>query len=118
MTNGKTEPKTNLCPRYYEQVLELYAHGKTAREIAKIGPISKSTIKRWVDSRIGKDEKELLEGVTIPHTPKAVAKMILSMSERIARLEEELEKEKRRTALLDKIVSALAEYELLKNYCE
>lgn len=100
--------------RYYERVLDLYAHGKTAREIAKIVPISKSTIQRWVDSRIDRDEKELPEGVIIPRTPKAVAKMILSMSERIARLEQELDEEKRRTALLDKIMDTLDEYEILK----
>lgn len=104
--------------RYYNQVLDLYAHGKTAREIATIVPISKSTIQRWVDGHVGQEEKELPNGIVIPRTPKAVAKMISSMTKRIARLEMELEEEKRRTALLDKIVSALAEYELLKNNCE
>ena len=36
--------------RYYDEVVDLYAHGKTAREIAQIVPISKSTIQRWVDA--------------------------------------------------------------------
>ncbi len=101
--------------RYHDEVLDLYAHGKTAREIAEIVPISKSTIQRWVDASIDKSEKELPEGAIIPRTPKAVAKMIISMTERIAQLERELEEEKRRTALLDKIVEALKEYDELNN---
>lgn len=99
--------------RYYNEVLDLYAHGKTAREIAQIVPISKSTIQRWVDASVDKAEKELPDGVVIPRTPKAVAKMILAMTDRIAQLERELEDEKRKTATFDKIVEAFSEYHSL-----
>ncbi len=88
---------------YFEKVLDLYVHGKTAREIARLVPISKSTIQRWVEEGLGKDNQELPEGVAIPRTPKAVAKMIKSMSERITTLERALEEEKSKSLKLDVI---------------
>ncbi|WP_289692825.1 helix-turn-helix domain-containing protein [uncultured Duncaniella sp.] len=101
--------------RYYDEVIDLYSHGKTAREIAQIVPISKSTIQRWVDASVEQSEKELPDGVIIPRTPKAVAKMILAMTDRIAQLERELAYEKSKTAAYDKIVEALSEYNSLMN---
>lgn len=99
--------------RYYDEVIDLYFHGKTAREIAQIVPVSKSTIQRWVDASVEQSEKELPDGVIIPRTPKAVAKMILAMTDRIAQLERELAYEKSKTAAYDKIVEALSEYNSL-----
>ena len=79
--------------RYYDEVIDLYFHGKTAREIAQIVPVSKSTIQRWVDASVEQSEKELPDGVIIPRTPKAY--------------------EKSKTAAYDKIVEALSEYNSL-----
>lgn len=100
---------------YYKRALDLYAHGKTVREIALVIPVSKSTIQRWIDENVSKEDRELPKGIVIPRTPKAVAKMIISMNERISRLEAELELEKRKTALVDRIIDSWREYESLNS---
>lgn len=49
--------------KYFDEVVSLFAQGKTAREISQMLPIGKSTVYRWVneyDARKGNITTDLL----------------------------------------------------------
>ena len=113
--NGKSQKELyhEKREKYYELVVKSYQQGMTVREIAKLVPISKSTVQRWVDEHLKKDCSELSEGTIIPRTAGAVSKQIKAMSARIAELESQLELQNKNAEALTKIIEILKDENLI-----
>lgn len=47
--------------KYFDAVIAKYSEGMTAKEITKTIPVSKSTVYRWVEERLGKEAKKYLK---------------------------------------------------------
>lgn len=113
--NGKSQRELyhEKREKYYGFVVESYQHGMTVREIAKLVPISKSTVQRWVDELLKKDCPELPEDTIIPRTAGAVSKQIKAMSARIAELESLLEAQNKKVEVLTKVIEILKDENLI-----
>ena len=95
--------------KYYAFVIKSYQQGMAAREIAKLVPVSKSTVQRWADEHLKKDCAELPSEMIIPRTAGAVAKQIKAMNTKITELEATIEKQNDKIVLLEKIIALLKE---------
>ena len=99
--------------KYFDFVIKSYQQGMTVREIAKLVPLSKSTVQRWADEHLKKDCPELPEGTLIPRTAGAVSKQIKAMNARIAELEGQIEVQNKKIEVLTKIIEILKTEKLI-----
>lgn len=113
--NGKSQRELyhEKREKYYDFVVRSYQQGMTVREIAKLVPISKSTVQRWVDEHLKRDCPELPEGTIIPRTAGAVSKQIKAMNARIAELESQLEVQNKKVEVLTKMIEILKDENLI-----
>lgn len=107
--NGKSQRELyhEKREKYYDFVIRSYQQGMTVREIAKLVPLSKSTVQRWADEHLKKDCPELPEGALIPRTAGAVSKQIKAMNARIKELESQLDAQNKKVDALTKIIEIL-----------
>lgn len=89
--------------RYYDAVIKLYSEGKSWRDIAKVVPVSDSTIYRWVSEHLEKCNGKAPANIAIPRTLASVAKTIRAMRARIVELECRLEIAEKKNEVLEQI---------------
>ena len=95
--------------KYYDFVVKSYVEGKTAREIAKLVPVGKSTVQRWAAEYM-KTENAGMDGyVSVPKTVGAIARRLRGDKAEIAELKAVIEEQNRKIAVLEKIVEVLKE---------
>lgn len=93
--------------KYYGFVIKSYQQGMTIKEIAKLVPLSKSTVQRWADEHLKKDCDELPAEMPIPRTVSAVSKQLRAMNARITELECQLENQNKHADALKRIIEIL-----------
>ena len=99
--------------KYYDEVIALYSHGLTAKEITKNIPVGKSTVYRWVEEHLAKNNENKEVDIVIPRTPASVAKTIKAMNAKITELTCQLEIANQRNEVLERIISILKQSDLI-----
>lgn len=99
--------------KYYNFVIESYQQGMTVREIAKLVPLSKSTVQRWADEYLKNDCSELPVDIPIPRTVGAVSKQLKAMNARITELEYLLDVQNKQIEVLKRIIGILKDENLI-----
>lgn len=92
---------------YFNKVIELYSQGMSAYEVANKVPISRSTVQRWIDEYINREDMSLPEDISIPRTPGSVAKTIQTMNATIRELKQRLADAEYKCRQLDAIAKIL-----------
>lgn len=99
--------------RYFNEVIKYYLEGMTGAQIARVIPVSDSTIYRWIGEHIKKIGEVRAPGIEIPRTPGSVAKTIHAMHSRITELECRLELAEKKNEALVQIVKILKESNII-----
>lgn len=99
--------------KYYDFVIKSYQQGMTIREIAKLVPLSKSTVQRWADEHLKKYCSDLPVEMPIPRTVGAVSKQLKAMNARITELELRLEVQNKQVEVLKRIIGILKDENLI-----
>lgn len=103
----------DMRERYFNDVIKYYSEGMTGAQIAKVVPVSDSTIYRWIEEHIKKIGEVHSPGLEIPRTPRSVAKTIRAMHSRITELECRLELAEMKNAALVQIIQVLKDSNLI-----
>lgn len=99
--------------KYYDEVIDKYSSGMTAKEITRTIPVGKSTVYRWVQEHLAISEEGQEIDIVIPRTPASVAKTIKAMSARIAELTCRLKLAEKRNKVLEQIISLINQSDVI-----
>lgn len=73
--------------KYFDEVVSLFAQGKTAREISQMLPIGKSTVHRWVNEYNARKGNITTDLLLVRQSPQTAVRQLIAMEQRIAELE-------------------------------
>ena len=77
--------------KYFDTVVSLFSQGMSAKEIASIVPIGKSTVHRWVDEYNNRHKTDATDLFNVRKSPQTAVRMLTGMKQRIAELEAQIE---------------------------